>query len=101
MFCSFDSVQSFDELKEVVSKLKDKDLQLHHFFFRKPGQGEMQIPDLGKGFLQTLLKMEDRELKLILSIVELWNTHSNSMLQALSELISEMTDEVGREVVLK
>ena len=95
VFCSFDSTKSLTDLNDVCLSLLQASDFVWKFFLKNPSDDEVSIPDLGKGYLQDILEMEQTKLLLIQNIVELWDMKTGNSIYELCELISGMSDEVG------
>ena len=95
VFCSFDSPESLEALNKICLSLPQEMDFIWNFLLAPPSDANMHIPDLGKGYIQSILEMNHTELLLIQKIVNMWKEETENGMYELCELISVMSDEVG------
>ena len=93
--CSFDSIQQFHELYDIFQSPELNDPIYWSFFLQPIADDDTDIPDMGKGFIQSLLSTDPRKLQCIHSIELLWQQQPQFRLQKLCDLLSDMNEDVG------
>ena len=93
--CSFDSTQQFHELYDIFQSPELNDPIYWSFFLQPIADDDTDIPDMGKGFIQSLLSTDPRKLQCIHSIELLWQQQPQFRLQKLCDLLSDMNEDVG------
>ena len=85
--CSFDSIQQFHELYDIFQSPELNDPIYWSFFLQPIADDDTDIPDMGKGFIQSLLSTDPRKLQCIHSIELLWQQQPQFRLQKLCDLL--------------
>ena len=93
--CSFDSIQQFHELFYIFQCPQIFNAVYWSFFLQPLADDDTNVPDLGKGFIQSLVSTDPHKLQCIHSIERLWRKHPQFRLQKLCDLISDMSEDVG------
>ena len=87
-------MQQFHELCDLFQNPALNDDVYWSVFLQPITDQDISTTDLGKGFIQDLLGIDRRKLQCINSIVFIWKKCPNFRLQKVTDLISNMDDEV-------